>query len=495
MKKINLMPGALMSLVAIILLPAWTLFNWQALQSLHLRWLRFDEPYAVGYPALLLTVWWLWRHRLVLRQRVSMPSLSALILLSAVLIAGAAARLVQLMLLQQLVALGSLWLIAVALFGWALGRFLLFPFALLALGIPLWDFLVDPLRAMTVWFTQHMLDVLNIPAHVDGFLIGLPAGTIEVAGGCSGLNLFLAMVLVGLLFAESHQVPRMRRIATVLLAGAIGIFDNWVRVFALVVIAHAAGLQNHLVQHHGSFGWWIYAGGLLPYFWLAGKIERAGDHSGQGRRIYHASVRAFSSVGFAAPAFAALILLLGLTAGVMHLEERRGKATYGFSAPDRALPVMPDGAWLPQYSGQDVTQAWRVMRQGSEYEVLALMYVEQRNDKKLIYYSNRIADEYAVMATGTMPVAPGFAVNTAVVRNGEGGRLVWWFWWVDGAVSTSALHTKLLQLRAMLFGDPSAALLAVTLACPERDCRKTQTQVESGALQLLAELRSLRPLP
>ncbi len=310
-----------------------------------------------------------------------------------------------------------------------------------------------------------------------------------MAGGCSGLNLFLAMLLVGLLFAESHHVPRLRRVSIVALAGLIGILDNWVRVFALVVIAHLSGIQNHLVQHHGNFGWWLYAGGLLPYFWLAGRIERAGEHVAQTASVGDSSLKASPLTGQVIFIPLMLFLMLGITVGAEKLEGRRGAAESGFAVPAGALPIAAGAAWLPHYSGQDVTQVWQVFRDGVEFDVVALTYVEQRNDKKLIYYSNRIAEEHAIRASGQLRVAPGFSVNTTITRDG-GGRLVWWYWWVDGAVSTSALKTKLLQLRSALFGDPSAALIAVTVSCGE-DCRKTQVGAQNSVLLLLNELRSL----
>ncbi len=487
MKKIKLTRAGVALSMALV--AAWWLFSWPALRSLHLRWMRFDEPYAVGYPAVALVVWWVWRHRAALGQRLSPPSWLAVGLFAATLLLGAAAQLVQLMLVQQLVVLGSAWLALVALFGWGAGRLLMFPFVLLALGIPLWDFLVDPLRMMTVWFTEHMTRLFQIPAHIDGFLIGLPTGMLEVAGGCSGLNLFLAMALIGLLFAESDRMPKARRVAIILLAMAIGILDNWIRVFALVLIAHRWGVEHHWVQHHGSLGWWIYAVGLLPYFWLAGKIEHVGVRmSAPEPSPPHSGVDAAPSSVPAGMFMVALLLLI--VVGSRHFEARRGMAEHGFTAPAGALPLPVAKAWLPTYAGHDVAQAWQLMRGGVVYEVVALTYIEQRNDKKLIYYSNRIADEHALLDSGYLSVAPGFGVNTTLVQ-GNPARLVWWYWWVDGSVSTGALNTKLLQLRAMLVGDPSAALVAVSVACGD-ECAAVQAQASEDVLQLLGELRDLR---
>ena len=477
--------GALPAIVAAIaVMAAWILCNGSALRSLHLRWLQLDEAYVIGYPTVLLALWWGVRHRDVIVRRNRGPSVVALLLLFGALLAGVAAQLVQLQLLQQLVALVSLWLIATTLMGWSAGRLLLFPAALLLLGIPLWDFLIDPLRMLTVWFSQHMLDLLAVPAHIDGYQISVPSGVLVVAGGCSGLNLFLAMLLLGLLFAESHQLPRARRVAIVLLAAAIGILDNWVRVFLLVIIAHQTEMQSDLVRHHGNFGWWIFAIALLPYFWLAGRIERRGDpRSVRTHGLHDPIPRAAmtSSIG----TFAAFIclLLIGAWWGAQQLEHRRGGASTGLQAPAGAVPV--SASWLPAYTGQDVTQTWRKSVNGDSYDIAALTYLEQRADKKLIYYSNVIAEEEALRPLGRLAVAPGFDVNVAVV-GGDTPRLVWWYWWVDGSTSVSALKTKLLQLKATLLGDPSAALIAVSKPCGISGCTQQGLSPDDDLRQMQA---------
>jgi len=484
MKQTKLRPlVGLLALVALFLI--WAAFNWQALQSLHQRWIHFDEPYAVGYPAVLLSLWWLLRHWSALRLRCAAPSAIALAAVLGILIFGVAARLVQLMLLQQIVALCSIWLIAVAVLGWSAGRLLIFPCALLALGIPVWDFLVDPMRAMTVWFTQHMLDFLVIPAHIDGFRIHLPAGIIEVAGGCSGLNLFLAMILIGLLFAESHRLSRERRALIVLTAALVGILDNWVRVFSLVVIAHRSQMQSDLVYHHGSFGWWIFIVGLLPYFRLAAWIEHIGkpDVGGHPQSLSSTTLRPLPWSRMMGSVLIIMVMMVALEGAAHALEERRGHAEHGFATPSGAMPVSTTMVWLPQYTGQDLTQAWRIAANGENYELVALTYLEQRTDKKLIYFSNRIADEDSVREVGRIEVAPGFSVNTAVIYQ-QGWRQVWWFWWVDGRESTGALTTKLLQLRAMLFGDPSSALIALSMRCEASGCRAMQPSILSELHQL-----------
>lgn len=466
---------------------AWMFCNKAALLSLHQRWTQFDQAYALGYPAIGLAIWWLTRHRKILHEKNRGPFWPALVLLAGALLAGIAGTLMQLQLLSQLAALASLLFIILLSCGWRVASALLFPAALLLLAIPLWDFLVDPLRGMTVWFTQHVLDWLHIPAFVDGYFITLPAGVVEVADGCSGLNLLLAMALVGLMFVESHLTPVRRRFGIFLLALMVGLIDNWVRVLLLVLIAHFTDMQSELVQHHGNFGWWVFAIGLLPYFWLATRLEGRG-HSASVVAV-DASSRSNAKSRYLAPLVAGVLMLM-VWMGGEQLQQHRGSAMKGIEVPLAATQA--PAQWLAEYHGHDVVQTWRVPMDGRVFELTAMTYVEQRADKKLIYYSNRIAGEGRSRYAGRVELAPGYLVNTALLDDG-GRRQVWWFWWVDGSTSTSALRTKLLQLRAMLLGDPSAALITLSAPCDNQaDCMQTLADPDAATRQLLLALRETK---
>src|SRR5690606_3851975 len=246
-------------------------------------------------------------------------------------------------------------------------------------------------------------------------------------------------------------------------------------------------MQSELVHHHGNFGWWIFAIALLPYFWLAGRIERGGDHRQAPTHGLHEPI---SSAGKASSiGILICVLLIGAWWGAQQLEHRRGSASAGLQAPVGAVPV--PASWLPAYTGQDVTQAWRKSANGDTYDIVALTYLEQRADKKLIYYSNVIAEEEVLRPLGRLAVAPGFDVNVAMV-GGDSPRLVWWYWWVDGSTSVSALKTKLLQLKATLLGDPSAALIAVSKPCGISGCTQQGLSPDDDLRQILLELRQLQ---
>src|SRR5690606_28883817 len=94
-------------------LAAWLLLNQSVFASLHQRWIRLDEPYAVGYPTLLLALWWLYNRRATIAA--TGPAPIALLALAGTLMRSVAGGLVYFQLLQQVLMPASLWLLLAAL--------------------------------------------------------------------------------------------------------------------------------------------------------------------------------------------------------------------------------------------------------------------------------------------------------------------------------------------------------------------------------------------
>lgn len=476
MKKLYL-PVALLSAAA-----CWLFFNWPLLIGLHQRWLRTGEPYAVGYPILLISLWCVFHKRQELSRVPIRPSVIALLLFAGALLISVGGRLVQLQLAQQIMIPVSLGLAVTAIFGWRVGWLLKFPFLLLFGAVPIWDFLVNPLRRLTVLATQNLLDLFGIPAFIDGFHIMLPSGTLNVADGCSGLNLLLAAIILGLLQTYLGLRTRWRQMAMMATAIVIGIVDNWIRVFSLALIAHYSQMQSPLVYSHGNFGWWIFGASLIPFFFIAYLIER-GEVRHQNVEAREPGRAPAETMAITAIFAAAVVLAMDFSAA--HLESRSGNAATGFDLP---YAQDPNPRWQPAYVGYDLLQSWRVEKGRSTFDLTALIYTEQTQTKKLIYYSNRVADAEQVKETSYVGPISGSMLNASVIKGRE-WRVVWWFYWVDGALTNSALQTKLLQLKAMLFGDPSAALIAFSMPCRESGC---DTELRDTEVQLLgAELVEL----
>ena len=145
-----------------------------------------------------------------MRAAINGPSMLAMLALPLGSLVWLAAEVVQVQVGQQLAVLALVFVWAVAVMGLAMIRHLLPVYLLMLLAIPIWDFLIDPLRIITVVIVQNSLEWLEIPALIDGFFITLPVGRFVVEGGCSGLNYMLTSLTLGLVYSMRY-LNRMRR--------------------------------------------------------------------------------------------------------------------------------------------------------------------------------------------------------------------------------------------------------------------------------------------
>ncbi len=122
----------------------------------------------------------------------------------------------------------------------------------------------------------------DIDFEVEGvfvYLIGV--GTFEVAHGCSGLRYLLvggqALVLI---YGELYLSRLRSRITLFCLGGvAFALLANWIRVFVIIYMGgYETNMQSGLIEDHENFGWWVFAGTLVPpLYFLARQLEKRDD--------------------------------------------------------------------------------------------------------------------------------------------------------------------------------------------------------------------------
>src|SRR5262249_60697657 len=123
----------------------------------------------------------------------------------------------------------------------------LFPFALLALSVPLPPSVavraITALQAGSTAAAYSLFSLLGTPVYRDGFLLYVPGVTIEVAKECSGIissiALIFTLVVVG--YETLHTIPRS--LILVLLAIPLSFTMNALRIVTLTLIA------IHVTQH------------------------------------------------------------------------------------------------------------------------------------------------------------------------------------------------------------------------------------------------------
>jgi len=148
--------------------------------------------------------------------------------------------------LQPRVTMGALpfilWGSSLYLWGWSVGRLLLFPFFFFLAAIPLPSFqqATVHLQLLATSMAHHGSALFGVETIVKGTSIHSLQGKwepLEIAGGCSGIRSLMALVMISGAWAYIARMSLLKK--TVLFASAfpLAIIGNALRVISIFVIA------------------------------------------------------------------------------------------------------------------------------------------------------------------------------------------------------------------------------------------------------------------
>ena len=482
---------SLLALTAVLVV-----FYWQTALSLHLRWTKFDQSYSHGYLLLGLSLYFAWLQRFRLaRASLSFSPIYALPLGMAS-IGWCIAQLLSVQVLTQILLPVALISAIATAFGYAFARCLLVPVALLYVGIPIWeDFLNNPLRELTVGAVGNVLQAFSFPANVTGYKIEIPQGAFFVAGGCSGLSYFLTGLTISLSYAYLNLSSNIKRLGFVFFCLILSVVSNWVRVGSLVVIGYVTNMQSSLITvSHVMFGWYLFASGMVIMLLVGHQLSKTDQPNDFDEGTGPADQTTISKSGLAL-AFAGLAIGPALALAYSIIPARI--VDLHFAPPIlQSDPATAD--WRPAYHG------WAARAHGVlpghpsdiDIDIDLLYYGSQSQNGKLIGAENQLADRntwHEQDATNTN--VDGMRVSEAILHNAVGARRIVWYWFdVGGAQTTSGMRTKILQLKRFLQrGRADGALVALSVACPF-DCSSERTVLEHSLETLRSATRAaLKP--
>jgi exosortase len=151
----------------------------------------------------------------------------------------------------------------VYLFGWRHLRALAFPFALLALSVPIPAILMTrvtlPLQFAASSTAETALTLFRIPVLREGNVLVLPNATLQVAEACSGVRSMMSLLVLGLLVARYMEHRFALRLAIVAAAVPVTIAVNAVRVTATAVATEFYGLPAAEGIAHELLGILLFA--------------------------------------------------------------------------------------------------------------------------------------------------------------------------------------------------------------------------------------------
>ena len=438
-------PGRSFILVCAVL-AATVAALWPTVASLVVYWEDIgSKTYTHGYAIVAVCAWLLWRARgriAALPPRPWWPAVPAI----------AAAGVPWYLALASGIQIGHQMLLpplmigaVAAVGGLAIARASAFPVGYLYFAIPVWSLFNAALQSLTTVAVTVVLRVTGLPAYVEGNFVHIPAGTFEIAGGCSGLHFVIVALAIAALQGEVERVGLRTRVLLLAIAAAMSIVANWVRVYGVILNGYLTDMQGYLVVvDHYVYGWVLFALMMVLYFWLTRRILA---------RIPLADADpAPTPVAAAWPwaASAATILALAVGPALVAVAQRHaggGAATLALPAGDGGWqgPLPADTYWTPQYPGADGS-ALATYRNGDRaVDVYVNLYRHQGQGHELVGYDNDLLHG----------LGPGYAVAKLLV---VGDRRV-----------KGELASKLYYAVDVLRRPTPSGIVAVAVRC-DADC-------------------------
>ncbi len=442
---------------------------WETAASAVRTWYSSDS-YNHCFLIIPVCAYLIWRRREVFARMAPRPSLwgvAAAVLMALVWKIG---ELSAVLVVQQLALVAMAQALLLAIMGPRVIRALAFPLIYLYFAVPFGSFLIAPLQEVTAIIVVKLLQYSGIPVFLDGFLIQIPAGSFLIAEACAGARFLLTSVAIGFLAAGLFYSHWKRRILFVGLSILVPILANGLRAYGIVAIAHLGSFELAGKVDHVTFGLVFLSVVMAILLGLGLTFREKAPELADANASIEAGGQAALQRPYASYALMGLASFLAI-AGIATLgsDEPPPAMTGGhleLSIPKVSTPwaALDHGAtdWRPNFAGVDVEVFRSYTYDGQIVDFYLAYYSHQRQGAEIINQQNSLA------GTGTWSLSEDETIDAVLDRNplelgsvrlasAKVGRIVWYWYWVDGEFTASPIIAKLRQVRASLLGGSQAA--------------------------------------
>lgn len=489
--------------VLVLLLVALGLYH-ETVGYLTSLWNQLEiGEYAHGYLVLAISLFLILRNRQALSALTPCPHYWALVAILAASLLWMLAALVDVQMLQTF----SLLLLVLAIVWTVLGNRvtgrLLLPILFIGFAIPIWFPLSPMLQELSADVVFRGIRALGIPAFRRGNDIMLPAGMLSVTEACSGLRYLLPALALGTLYGYLYYVTVRARLLVVLIAALAAVLINIVRVFVVVYLGYATDMQHPWVTDHLVLGWYLFGGMVVLLLVLDIRLHRRrppADLVGAAMRSQQLSTQCEKGWLPHAVVLVTGAVLVSVGPAVVYwvdggppLDNAHLEFALPVGAGGWTGPVVSTNDWMPEYRGA-IARKQAYQKAGERVDLYIGYYPEQRQDKEMIGYLNRISNEdvwHSGNSRGRARSVGDLTVLEQLLEKADGAqRLVWYWYRVAGWHTTNNYHAKALQVLGLLTGKPDASVVAVAIA-PNDDtdhARKVLGEFVSSMQTPLAKL-------
>jgi exosortase A len=491
---LNGLRGAIVGL-AIGLLAIGVLFHTEMIVAVH-TWID-STAYNHCFLIIPIVIFLIWDRRSTLAGLAAEPLPLAALLAIPLGIAWLAAERLGIMEGRQLVAVSMVEVLFLAMLGRRLWLALLGPLLYLYFLVPFGEFLTPKLQDITTWFIRHGLDILGIPAYIDGYIIDIPEGSFFVAEACAGLRFLIASIAFGVLYALLMYRSPWRRVIFIAVSIVVPIIANGFRALGIVELGHILGSAEAAAADHILYGWIFFSLVILMLIVL-GLPFREDDQPDKQRPLSDHSEPGSARQGLLAGLAVALLACLG-PAVVLGLNQASATPNIAMKPLDLSpacvnlgAPTTPVPAALEGTPGRTVVQ--RMNCGGTEMIVQIEVFSPRSTAAPINAERRRLTRPKEADDVSEVPLTTrtgGALPPWRLIRANEPAYVAVAGLWVDGKPATPGMTMRLGMARTSVFGGADApVVVAIT---PVADWAKIDMRKKQDLEHRLSDLLEAHP--
>jgi exosortase len=244
---------------------------WTTLLGLVTQWWK-DPNFSHGFFVPLFSAYIVWQEKDRRARILRQPSWSGLI----PIVVGLGVLIVGRMGAELFLDRSSLLLVLAGVIivfaGWNLFRALFFPWAFLALMIPIptliFNQITFPLQLLASQVAAAVLPLLGVPVLREGNVINLPAMPLEVAEACSGIRSLMSLLTLAIIYGYFLEKRVWVRWLLAVAAVPITVLANDVRIIGTGLLVQYWSPDAAEGYFHASWGWLVFVVSLAMLYAL-----------------------------------------------------------------------------------------------------------------------------------------------------------------------------------------------------------------------------------
>jgi exosortase A len=430
-----------------------------------------SDTFVHGYIILPISLWLIWKRRNTIPMEEAAPFWPALLLLAGCGFGWLLAALGGVQVVRQYAFVAMIPLTALAVLGVRVAWSIAFPLLFLFLAVPFGEIFIGPLIDFTANFTVAALQLTGIPVFRNGTHFDLPTGSWSVVEACSGVRYLISSFTLGCLYAYLTYSSPLRRAAFMVLSILVPILANGLRAYIIVMIGHLSGMKLATGVDHLIYGWLFFGLVMFIMFWIGGIWREDQENT---------PAPAANAAVVAAPVADIRRIVIATLCGIACMAVWPLYGQYLERAGFNPEPVRLTGfrsswheasaftQWKPRFAPANAELHKFFQRDAQQTGLALLYYRHQRQNEQLISSVNHMVTEQDTLyrqignAVRQETIAGRMlTVREATMQDGPTQFVVWYWYWIDGAVTANDYKGKLLQAKEkfLMRGDDGAAVM------------------------------------